>query len=62
MIPEEILEGLLNSSKASLFQNRTVKELLWGYRDPIFYIKTGLFVSVSTKVVEGHAQTSNREQ
>ncbi|XP_051547208.1 platelet glycoprotein 4-like isoform X2 [Myxocyprinus asiaticus] len=27
---------LINSFSASLFQNRTVRELLWGYREPMF--------------------------
>ncbi|XP_003972763.2 platelet glycoprotein 4 [Takifugu rubripes] len=42
LVPEEVLEKF---SKLSLFQHRTVKELLWGYRDPTFFIETGLFVS-----------------
>uniref|UniRef100_UPI00398F48C4 platelet glycoprotein 4 isoform X2 n=1 Tax=Pristiophorus japonicus TaxID=55135 RepID=UPI00398F48C4 len=31
----EIVNGILKKANASLFQNRTVAELLWGYEDPI---------------------------
>ncbi|XP_061920730.1 platelet glycoprotein 4 [Entelurus aequoreus] len=40
-----ILETLIKSTKSSLFQRRTVKELLWGYRDPIFKGVVGLFTT-----------------
>ncbi|XP_071383176.1 platelet glycoprotein 4 [Centroberyx affinis] len=39
-----LLEGLIKSSNSSLFQHRTVKELLWGYPDPILKGSVGLFV------------------
>ncbi|XP_057360432.1 platelet glycoprotein 4 [Manis pentadactyla] len=29
-----LLNSLIKKSKSSLFQNRTLKELLWGYKDP----------------------------
>lgn len=57
-----MLEIFLKFTKASLFQHRTVKELLWGYRDTKLPVDTGLFVSVSTEAAEGHIQTSNRTQ
>ncbi|KAB1275901.1 Platelet glycoprotein 4 [Camelus dromedarius] len=38
LYPSTLIQGLLNSyikkSKSSMFQRRTVKELLWGYTDP----------------------------
>ncbi|KAG7225628.1 hypothetical protein INR49_005034, partial [Caranx melampygus] len=38
-----VLEVLIKSSKSSLFQYRTVKELLWGYTDPMLKATVGLF-------------------
>ncbi|KAF0029945.1 hypothetical protein F2P81_019050 [Scophthalmus maximus] len=38
------LEFLIKASNSSLFQHRTVKELLWGYRDPMLKATLGLFV------------------
>ncbi|KAF3705221.1 Platelet glycoprotein 4 Glycoprotein IIIb [Channa argus] len=46
MVPQvfhHVLETLINKNKASLFQRRTVKELLWGYSDPILNATVGLF-------------------
>ncbi|XP_049422844.1 platelet glycoprotein 4 [Epinephelus fuscoguttatus] len=37
------LEGLIKSSNSSLFQNRTVREMLWGYHDPMLKGTVGLF-------------------
>ncbi|XP_049892723.1 platelet glycoprotein 4 [Epinephelus moara] len=37
------LETLIKSSNSSLFQNRTVKEMLWGYQDPMLKGTVGLF-------------------
>ncbi|XP_057587017.1 platelet glycoprotein 4 [Hippopotamus amphibius kiboko] len=38
LYPNAFVQGVLNSlikkSKSSMFQNRTLKELLWGYNDP----------------------------
>ncbi|XP_070326008.1 platelet glycoprotein 4-like isoform X1 [Odocoileus virginianus] len=38
LYPNSFVQGILNSlikkSKSSMFQNRTLKELLWGYTDP----------------------------
>uniref|UniRef100_A0A8B9Y3N1 Platelet glycoprotein 4 n=1 Tax=Bos mutus grunniens TaxID=30521 RepID=A0A8B9Y3N1_BOSMU len=38
LYPNTFMQGILNSfikkSKSSMFQNRTLKELLWGYTDP----------------------------
>ncbi|XP_054608776.1 platelet glycoprotein 4 isoform X2 [Dunckerocampus dactyliophorus] len=38
-----ILETMIRSSNSSLFQRRTVKELLWGYQDPMLKEVVGLF-------------------
>ncbi|XP_042191751.1 platelet glycoprotein 4 [Callorhinchus milii] len=44
-----IVNGIIKKAGASLFQNRTVKEILWGYEDPILVaassedIITGVF-------------------
>ncbi|XP_033470488.2 platelet glycoprotein 4 [Epinephelus lanceolatus] len=37
------LEALIKSSNSSLFQNRTVREMLWGYQDPMLKGTVGLF-------------------
>ncbi|XP_053506765.1 platelet glycoprotein 4 [Ictalurus furcatus] len=34
---------LIQASNSNLFQNRTVKELLWGYRDPMLKAQLGVF-------------------
>ncbi|KAK7834883.1 hypothetical protein U0070_022854 [Myodes glareolus] len=31
---QSVLNSLIKKSKSSMFQNRTLKELLWGYQDP----------------------------
>ncbi|KAM6895747.1 platelet glycoprotein 4 [Xenentodon cancila] len=38
-----ILEMMIKSTNSSLFQYRTVRELLWGYTDPILKETVGLF-------------------
>ncbi|XP_070785156.1 platelet glycoprotein 4 [Enoplosus armatus] len=38
-----VLENLIKSSNSSLFQHRTVKEILWGYTDPLLKGDVGLF-------------------
>ncbi|XP_040029414.2 platelet glycoprotein 4 [Gasterosteus aculeatus] len=46
LVPTElhgVLDKLITTSKSSLFQLRTVKELLWGYNDPLFKSQLGLF-------------------
>ncbi|XP_068163331.1 platelet glycoprotein 4 [Antennarius striatus] len=46
LVPKELhifLEKAINSSKSSLFQHRTVKEILWGYKDPMLNSLVGLF-------------------
>uniref|UniRef100_A0A8C9T333 Platelet glycoprotein 4 n=1 Tax=Scleropages formosus TaxID=113540 RepID=A0A8C9T333_SCLFO len=46
MFPERlhpILNFLIKQNNASLFQTRSVKEILWGYRDPIVNQEVGLF-------------------
>ncbi|KAM6986271.1 platelet glycoprotein 4 [Aplochiton taeniatus] len=39
-----ILDGLIKRNNASLFQYRSVKDLLWGYKDPMLSSTVGLFV------------------
>ncbi|XP_062373463.1 platelet glycoprotein 4 [Sardina pilchardus] len=46
LIPESahgILNTLIIGSNSSLFQRRSVKEVLWGYRDPVLGQQVGLF-------------------
>ncbi|KAM7378443.1 hypothetical protein PAMA_013380 [Pampus argenteus] len=43
IVPEQLLEIMIKLSKSSLFQHRTVKELLWGYTDPMLKGTVGLF-------------------
>uniref|UniRef100_A0A672G0K8 Platelet glycoprotein 4 n=1 Tax=Salarias fasciatus TaxID=181472 RepID=A0A672G0K8_SALFA len=46
LAPEQfhgLLETLIRMSNSSLFQRRTVKELLWGYHDPLLKSTLGLF-------------------
>ncbi|XP_041833640.1 platelet glycoprotein 4 [Melanotaenia boesemani] len=38
-----LLEIMIQATKSSLFQYRTVKELLWGYTDPLMKDTLGLF-------------------
>ncbi|CAL9682841.1 unnamed protein product [Knipowitschia caucasica] len=38
-----ILERMMKTSNSSLFQRRSVKELLWGYRDPLLNDNVALF-------------------
>ncbi|XP_060886076.1 platelet glycoprotein 4 [Labrus mixtus] len=38
-----VLENLIKTSNSSLFQHRTVKEMLWGYTDPLLKGLIGLF-------------------
>ncbi|XP_040005030.1 platelet glycoprotein 4 [Xiphias gladius] len=39
-----VLETMIKLSNSSLFQHRTVKEMLWGYTDPMLKNTVGLFV------------------
>uniref|UniRef100_A0A3Q2XMQ4 CD36 molecule (CD36 blood group) n=1 Tax=Hippocampus comes TaxID=109280 RepID=A0A3Q2XMQ4_HIPCM len=38
-----VLERMIKSSNSSLFQQRSVRELLWGYKDPMLKATVGLF-------------------
>ncbi|XP_061662979.1 platelet glycoprotein 4 [Syngnathoides biaculeatus] len=38
-----VLEAMIKASKSSLFQRRSVRELLWGYKDPMLKSTVGLF-------------------
>lgn len=42
-----VLEKMIRDSNSSLFHHRTVKELLWGYKDPMLKEDVGLFLDVS---------------
>uniref|UniRef100_A0A3Q3VJ78 Platelet glycoprotein 4 n=1 Tax=Mola mola TaxID=94237 RepID=A0A3Q3VJ78_MOLML len=39
------LEIYIRASKSSLFQRRTIKEMLWGYKEPLLAGLTGLFAN-----------------
>ncbi|XP_048013123.1 platelet glycoprotein 4 [Megalobrama amblycephala] len=43
LIDHKLANLFIQSSNANLFQNRTVKELLWGYRDPMLSSMIGVF-------------------
>uniref|UniRef100_A0A8C0MTN2 Platelet glycoprotein 4 n=2 Tax=Canis lupus familiaris TaxID=9615 RepID=A0A8C0MTN2_CANLF len=52
-----VLNSLIKKSKSSMFQNRTVKELLWGYTDPFLSLvpypvntKVGVFYPYNNTV------------
>uniref|UniRef100_A0A9J8BSL7 Platelet glycoprotein 4 n=1 Tax=Cyprinus carpio carpio TaxID=630221 RepID=A0A9J8BSL7_CYPCA len=44
---------LIQRSNSSLFQNRTVKELLWGYKDPMLGSMLGVFYPVRLPKLDG---------
>lgn len=51
LIPPELhllLETIIKNTSSSLFQRRTVKELLWGYTDPILKRGLGLFLNYNS--------------
>ena len=41
-----MLEGFIKSTNSSLFQRRSVREILWGYRDPLLKDILGVFYPV----------------
>ncbi|KAK2892649.1 hypothetical protein QQF64_035572 [Cirrhinus molitorella] len=43
LLDHKLANMLINHSSSSLFQNRTVKELLWGYKDPMLGSTVGVF-------------------
>ncbi|TST22530.1 Platelet glycoprotein 4 [Bagarius yarrelli] len=43
LLNHKVAEMMINMSNSSLFQTRTVKELLWGYRDPMLKAQLGVF-------------------
>ena len=54
MVPKvfhSVLETMIRLSKSSLFQNRTVHEMLWGYMDPMLKGTVGLFAPVSKQKI-----------
>lgn len=54
LFPKEghwLLDIAFKASKSSLFQRRTIKEMLWGYRDPFLKGPIGLFVPVSEETL-----------
>ncbi len=46
-----VVENWIKASNSSLFQHRSVKELLWGYPDPMLKQLMGLFVPVSKHIL-----------
>jgi hypothetical protein len=40
------LDGIIKSTNSSLFQRRSVREILWGYQDPILKDILGVFYPV----------------
>lgn len=46
LLDHKLANLFIQSSNANLFQNRTVKELLWGYRDPMLNSMIGVFYPV----------------
>nr|XP_055045968.1 platelet glycoprotein 4 [Misgurnus anguillicaudatus] len=49
-IPHGLANMFINKSNSTLFQNRTVKELLWGYKDPMLNSMLGLFYDYNNTV------------
>uniref|UniRef100_A0A4W4HL71 Platelet glycoprotein 4 n=1 Tax=Electrophorus electricus TaxID=8005 RepID=A0A4W4HL71_ELEEL len=47
LIDHKLANMLIQLSKSTLFQSRTVREMLWGYRDPMLKSIMGLFYPVS---------------
>lgn len=43
------VEKLIKSTNSSLFQRRSVRELLWGYMDPMLKSSIGMFAPVSSR-------------
>uniref|UniRef100_A0A8C7PVQ9 Platelet glycoprotein 4 n=1 Tax=Oncorhynchus mykiss TaxID=8022 RepID=A0A8C7PVQ9_ONCMY len=43
LLPPWVLEAAIKLNNVSLFQRRTVREILWGYKDPILKGTLGLF-------------------
>ncbi|KAG7497611.1 platelet glycoprotein 4 [Solea senegalensis] len=50
LLPPKILNVLIKRTNSSLFQRRTVREMLWGYKDPIFKFLVGVFVPYNGSV------------
>lgn len=46
-----LLENAIKKTNSSLFQRRTVKEMLWGYKDPLLNQFTGFFSPVSKEIL-----------
>ncbi|XP_077090209.1 platelet glycoprotein 4 [Siphateles boraxobius] len=43
LLGHKLANWFIQSSNSTLFQNRTVKELLWGYKDPMLKTMMGVF-------------------
>ena len=54
-----ILNIMIKASNSSLFQYRTVKELLWGYKDPMLKNNMGLFLDVSKQIFYPYLQINS---
>jgi len=46
LLDHKLANLLIQKANATLFQNRTVKELLWGYKDPMLNTMMGVFYPV----------------
>lgn len=54
-----VLETMIKRSNSSLFQHRTVKEMLWGYTDPMLKDTVGVFAPVSRFSIERYWHNVN---
>lgn len=56
-----LLEAMIKLSNSSLFQRRTVRDLLWGYTDPMLNRTVGLFAPVSKLTPRRCSSNANTE-
>ena len=54
------LDFFIKSSNSSLFQQRTVREILWGYPDPMLKSTLGVFYPVSSLWCHDHVTVMSR--
>uniref|UniRef100_A0A671R3N6 Platelet glycoprotein 4 n=1 Tax=Sinocyclocheilus anshuiensis TaxID=1608454 RepID=A0A671R3N6_9TELE len=53
LLGHKLANWLIQRSNSTLFQNRTVKELLWGYKDPMLGSMLGVFYPVRLPTLDG---------
>lgn len=53
LLDHKLANLFIQSSNSKLFQNRTVKELLWGYKDPMLNTMLGVFYPVRMTTLDG---------